>query len=302
MRRSVVMTSTWEPASGVEVVLAWYAEAQRPLPWRAPGTSPWGVLVSEFMCQQTQVDRVAPRWRAWLERWPTPSALADAPVAEAIRMWDRLGYPRRARWLHQAASTIASEFDDEVPSERTALTALPGVGDYTAAAVRAFAFGLPDVVLDTNVRRVIGRVIHGTALPKPAIAKAERATAQQLVDAAPARAQATWSQAVMELGALVCTARTPNCAACPLQDHCRWRALGFPASAVQPRRQKAFAGSDRQARGAVLAALRSADLVSTADLALAWADDDQRERAVSSLLADGLIEQAGSGWRLPTTH
>lgn len=288
----------------VRRVLAWYADARRPLPWREPGTTPWGVLVSEFMCQQTQVDRVAPIWREWLDRWPRPSALAAEPTAEAIRAWGRLGYPRRARWLHGAADAIAREWDDEVPAGTDDLLALPGVGEYTTAAVQAFAFGLPSVVLDTNVRRVIARSIDGQAIPRPTLTNAERDQARALVetaDTAPGRA-AQWSQAVMELGALVCTSRAPDCGRCPIARQCAWQQNGAPAAEWAPRRQAAFHGSDRQARGRVLALLReSAHPVPTSAIEDALDDLAQRERAINGLIADGLVVRTAVGdYALPS--
>lgn len=288
----------------VRRVLAWYADARRPLPWREPGTTPWGVLVSEFMCQQTQVDRVAPIWREWLDRWPRPSALAAEPTAEAIRAWGRLGYPRRARWLHGAADAIAREWDDEVPAGTDDLLALPGVGEYTTAAVQAFAFGLPSVVLDTNVRRVIARSIDGQAIPRPTLTNAERDQARALVetaDTAPGRA-AQWSQAVMELGALVCTSRTPDCGRCPIARQCAWQQNGAPAAEWAPRRQAAFHGSDRQARGRVLALLReSAHPVPASAIEDALDDLAQRERAINGLIADGLVVRTAVGdYALPS--
>lgn len=282
----------------VRRVLAWYADARRPLPWREPGTTPWGVLVSEFMCQQTQVDRVAPIWQEWMARWPRPRDLAAASPAEAIRAWGRLGYPRRARWLHGAAAVIARQWDDTVPAGTDDLLALPGVGEYTTAAVQAFAFGMPSVVLDTNVRRVIARSIEGQAIPRPSLTNDERQRARALVDAAdtePGRA-AQWSQAVMELGALVCTSRSPDCARCPIARQCAWQRVGAPPAEWVPRRQAAFQGSDRQARGRVLAILReSSHPVPASAIEDAIDDLAQRDRAVDGLIADGLIMRNAVG-------
>ncbi len=290
-------------ATIVRRVVDWYREAQRPLPWRAQGTSPWGVLVSEFMCQQTQVDRVVPRWLEWMARWPTPSALADASPADAIRAWDRLGYPRRARWLHAAAREIADRHADAVPSDTESLRALTGVGEYTAAAVQAFAFGMPSVVLDTNVRRVIARAVTGEALPPPSVRTREREVAADLVAIAQADAVggAAWSQSVMELGALVCTSRAPACATCPVTDACVWVAAGRPAADGPRRTQARYEGSDRQARGTVLALLRDASrAVPASHVEDALADAARRQRAITSLIADGLIVETSAGdYRLP---
>lgn len=276
----------------VRAVVDWFGQTSRPLPWRDPSCTPWGVLLSEVMLQQTQVARGLAVWSAWIERWPTPTSLADAELADVLIAWDRLGYPRRARWLHQSAQVIRDEHGGQVPRDLTALRALPGIGEYTAAAVMAFAFGASTVVLDTNVRRVIERAWGGTATPPPHVTNAERERAASLV----AIGGAAWSAASMELGALVCTARTPACEACPIVEACAWRSLGQPPSAIISRRQARFEGSDRQARGAVMAAARQGS-VSIADLS--WPDAAQMSRAVDSLVADGLIVREGEVLRLP---
>lgn len=274
-------------------LLEWFDEHERPLPWRR--STPWGVLVSEFMLQQTPVDRVLPLWTAWLERWPTPTSLAEAPVADVLRAWGRLGYPRRAQRLHATAVVLRDQHDGAVPEDHQALLALPGVGEYTAAAVLAFAFGRRSLVLDTNVRRVVARTVGGAAEPTASISAPERALAEALWPADDARS-ARWSAAVMEFGALVCTARSPGCLACPIQEHCTWVALGQPVPTTGSRRQPKYDGSDRQARGHLLAALRdSSEPVSARALARTWPDADQRRRALTSLLADGLIVRSGRG-------
>lgn len=277
------------PETVVHRVLAWYEEHARDLPWRRPEATPWQVMVSEFMLQQTPVERVREPWRLWVERWPTPAALAAVPSGEAVRAWGRLGYPRRALRLHRAAVVIADEHDGEVPAEREQLLALPGVGSYTAAAIASFAFGRREVVLDTNVRRVLARVGGGVAFPAAGQTVAEVTAASAFVPPEPARA-ARWAVAVMELGALVCTARSPRCDACPLQDLCAWRAAGHPVWDGPPRKGQRYAGTDRQCRGALLAVLRSSDEpVELAELAAAWPDDLQRRRCLASLTADGLV-------------
>jgi A/G-specific adenine glycosylase len=281
------------PRAVVGRILDWYAEHARDLPWRRPGTSPWAVLVSEFMLQQTPVERVRGPWAAWLERWPTPESLAAAPAGHAVRAWGRLGYPRRALRLHQAAVAITERFDGEVPRDLEALRSLPGVGAYTAAAVASFAYGRRAVVLDTNVRRVITRVALGAAYPSTTPSRLELAVAERLAPREPGRA-ARWAVASMELGAVVCLARTPRCTECPVRDLCAWRRAGAPAWSGRPRRGQAYAGTDRQARGAVLAVLRAADEPMPAeDLTLAWTDPVQRDRALSSLIADGLVVETG---------
>lgn len=289
------------PAAGghqrlvVRRVLRWYAEHARDLPWRRPGATPWQVMVSEFMLQQTPVERVRGPWQAWVERWPTPAALAAAPAGEAVRAWGRLGYPRRALRLHRAAVAITEEHDGAVPPGRETLLTLPGVGAYTAAAIASFAFGAREVVLDTNVRRVLARVDGGVAHPAPSQTVAELAAARAFLPAERARA-ARWAVAVMELGALVCVARSPRCDACPVQDLCAWRAAGYPAWAGPPRRGQSYDGTDRQCRGALLAVLRSSDVpVAAAELAAAWPDAEQRERCLASLQQDGLAVSTPDG-------
>ncbi|GAA1603653.1 A/G-specific adenine glycosylase [Leucobacter chromiireducens] len=273
-------------------VNAWYARNARELPWREPAATPWSILVSEFMLQQTQVDRVLPRWTDWLERWPTPSALAAAEPGEAVRAWDRLGYPRRALWLHRAAVEIAEQHGDAVPADVDQLLALTGIGPYTARAVSVFAFGEHHPVVDTNTRRVIARAVHGRAAAgMPAARDLEDMAA--LLPAEPAAA-ATFNAAAMELGAIVCTARAPRCDECPIAALCEWRGAGYPDNAPTKRpKQARFEGSDRQARGRVLALLRkSAGAVSRAAALHAASDDpEQAERAVTTLLADGLVQE-----------
>jgi len=285
----------------VDELLAWYAGAARELPWRDRTASPWAVLVSEIMLQQTPVSRVLPAYLEWIERWPTPSALASESPGDAVRAWGRLGYPRRALRLHAAATTIVVQHGGSVPADYASLRALPGVGDYTAAAVAAFAFRQRQVVLDTNVRRVLARAVTGVAGPAPAVSVAERKVALALLPDDEERA-ATFSVALMELGALICRAGEPDCPACPIAGSCRWRALGYPKSTAPARRRPGYEGTDRQARGVVLAALRSDTRpVRRAQLRAAWTDAVQLDRAIAGLVADGLIEPVpGGGFRLPT--
>jgi len=279
----------------VRRVLQWYAENARDLPWRRPEATPWEVMVSEFMLQQTPVERVRAPWQAWVERWPSPAALAAAPSGEAVRAWGRLGYPRRALRLHQAAVAITDRFGGEVPADRESLLTLPGVGSYTAAAIASFAHGRREVVLDTNVRRVLSRIDAGLARPSPAPTVLELATAAAYVPAAPARA-ARWAVAAMELGALVCVARTPRCGACPVRNQCAWRTAGYPAEDGPPRRGQSYEGTDRQCRGALLAVLRSSDQPVEADaLETAWPEPAQHDRALLSLQADGLVVLLADG-------
>jgi A/G-specific adenine glycosylase len=271
-----------------ERVLRWYDDAARDLPWRAPGAGPWGVLVSEFMLQQTPVARVLPVWTAWMERWPTPADLADAGAGEAVRAWGRLGYPRRALRLHAAATAIVERHGGEVPDTYDQLVALPGVGDYTASAVASFAFGGRHAVLDTNVRRVLARVLGGVELPGPSVTRTERLRAEAVLPEEPAVA-AGWAVGVMELGALVCTAAAPRCTRCPVVDLCRWQAAGKPAYDGPPRRGQTYAGTDRQCRGRLLGVLRETEgPVHRSSLDAVWSDRAQRERCLDALVADGL--------------
>lgn len=287
---------------------AWFVEAARDLPWRDPAISPWAVLVSEFMLQQTQVERVIPRWTAWLERWPTPSALAADEPGEAVRAWDRLGYPRRALWLHRAAVEIATRHGDEVPSDVDQLLALTGVGPYTARAISTFAFGERHPVVDTNTRRVIARAVHGRAaagMPSPADLTDMGALLPDVLPEA-----AVFNAAAMELGAVVCTARAPRCDACPIAAWCEWRGAGYPDNApVKRPKQAKFEGSDRQARGRIMALLRrSTEALPRAEAVAAAAepsttprDPAQPQRAFDSLLADGLVVEIDGLVRLPVS-
>ena len=235
-------------------------------------------------------------WQSWLDRWPDAAALAQASQADALRAWGRLGYPRRAIRLHAAARAIVAEFAGEVPDTYEDLRKLPGVGDYTAAAVLAFAFGQRSVVLDVNVRRVFRRAIDGVEHPTPATTAAERAIAESLL---PRRndSAARWSAAVMELGALVCTSRSPKCSDCPISKDCNWLNAGRPTG-DRPRQQAKFTGSDRQVRGLIMAALRESS-TPVRSIEYVWPDEVQRLRALGGLLADGLIVGTTKGWTLP---
>jgi len=282
------------PSSYVQPVLGWYADNARDLPWRAPGVSPWAVLVSEIMLQQTPVSRVLPAYAAWLGRWPTPAALAADPAGEAVRQWGRLGYPRRALRLHETATIVTEKHGGELPSTYQDLLALPGIGAYTAAAVAVFAFGRKHPVLDTNVRRVLARLESGREFPGAQVSAAEYRLAESLLpdDAGVA---ARWSVAVMELGALMCTAASPNCPECPVAAGCAWLSAGRPAAETRPVGQT-YEGTDRQCRGRLLAVLRdSREPVNQARLDAVWADDVQRARALDGLVADGLVDPLPDG-------
>jgi A/G-specific adenine glycosylase len=282
-----------------EPLLAWYDAHARDLPWRGDGATPWSVMVSEFMLQQTPVARVEPVHRLWMEMWPTPADLAAAPSGEAVRAWGRLGYPRRALRLHAAATAIVERHAGEVPSSYDDLRALPGVGDYTAAAIATFGYGRRHAVLDTNVRRVLARLVSGVELPPVAATAGEKRLAESLLPDDEGDA-ATWSIALMELGALVCTAARPRCEACPVVGECAWRAAGYPAYDGPPRKGQTWAGTDRQVRGRLMAVVREAEgAVPKPRLDRAWDDDTQRDRALASLLTDGLLVETPDGYALP---
>jgi A/G-specific adenine glycosylase len=306
-------------------VSEWFAAEARDLPWREPECTPWGILVSEVMLQQTPVVRVLPVWREWMERWPHPADLAAQPAGEAVRAWGRLGYPRRALRLHSAATVIVTAHEGKLPDTEEGLLGLPGVGGYTAAAVAAFAFGRRAAVVDTNIRRVHARLVRGEALPAPALTAAERRLAEDLLpdDGAIDRNSASvrWNAGVMELGAVVCTARSPKCTACPVAERCAWRAAGEPPPSYVPKGQ-GWHGTDRQLRGAVMAVLRVASrpvprvLFTGPDAAVfpgelgavaaelarlhALAPAPERlDRCVDGLVADGLAVERDGGLALP---
>lgn len=280
-------------------ILTWFAEARRPFPWRDPDTSAWGVLVSEVMSQQTPMSRVEPIWRDWMERWPHPSDLAQAPAAEVLRAWGKLGYPRRALRLRECAQVVAEEYQDTVPREVDTLLSLPGVGSYTARAVACFAYGENVPVVDTNVRRVVARVEHGAPDQGKPREKADLAEVAALLPEDRATG-ARLSAGLMEFGALVCTARAPHCEECVLADACAWMAAGRPVwdDATHGRRPtpQKFTGTDRQVRGLLLDVVREQPGgVDKAALDVVWPDPVQRERALQSLLVDGLMERSPAG-------
>jgi len=282
------------------VVARWFRRSARSLPWREPGTTPWGVLLSEIMAQQTPVARVAPMWIEWIERWPTAASLADASPADIVRAWGKLGYPRRALNLHAAAMRIRDEFGGAVPADVNALESLPGIGSYTARAVAAFAFGQRVPVVDTNIRRVLARAVLGIAEPEPPRTRADMDLMESVLPADPAESVSV-NAGVMELGAVFCTARNPNCGECPIAEHCAWALAGFPANAGRTRTPQAkYEGSVRQARGAILALARSHPNISSEQIANAVTDSAKRDRALEGLLTDGLLVNTKRGFGLPS--
>lgn len=275
-------------------LLTWFDLNERPLPWRDKNTSAWGILISEVMSQQTPVARVAPQWQEWISRWPTPTDFAQASKAEVLRAWGKLGYPRRALRLHECAQAIVDKHGGEVPSDVEELLALPGIGAYTARAVACFHFGQNVPVVDTNVRRVYGRAVTGQFLqPQP--------STKELAQVAEVTTGPRCSAALMELGALVCTAKNPKCDICPIRYSCQWQELGSPQPSDEElnkakKRVQKFTGTDRQVRGLLMDVLRAADEpVEKAELDVVWPDAAQRSRALFSLVDDGLAVQTPTG-------
>jgi A/G-specific adenine glycosylase len=282
------------PSDYAAVITRWYAAHARDLPWRRPEATAWSILVSEVMLQQTPVSRVLPAHAAWLRRWPRPAALAAASPADAVRQWDRLGYPRRAVRLHESSCLITVRHAGEVPASADQLQALPGVGSYTAAAVASFAFGHRHAVLDTNVRRVLARLVTGAFTPASATTAAERRLALSLLPD-DGRLAARWSVGLMELGALVCTSARPRCGDCPFAADCAWLLAGRPSGPAR-RPAPAYLGSDRQCRGRLLAMLRAAAApVQPSVLRTAWPDPSQYSRSLATLIADGLVMSCPDG-------
>jgi A/G-specific adenine glycosylase len=258
-------------------------------------------MVSEFMLQQTPVKRVEPRWEQWLKRWPTPKDLAESPVAEAIRLWENLGYPRRAKRLHESSVILTQKFNGEVPQTFAELISLPGVGEYTANAILAFAFGQRSLVLDVNVRRLLARAWLGQPHQAPTISAIERVLAENLLPIGDQHA-ATWSAASMELGALICTAREPLCAQCPIVNDCNWFSQGKPNSGIPKKVQPRYEGSLRQERGRILKILREHKSSTSLEQIVHQSPDRQRcETALTQLLNEGMIEKTRGRYALPSS-
>ena len=275
-------------------VISWFLENKRDLPWRK--TSPWGVMVSEFMLQQTPVSRVLPKWRQWMERWPTPAALASASAAEILTAWGRLGYPRRALRLHECAKIITNEYAGNVPRTEAKLLALPGIGEYTSAAIAAFAFEEKSLVLDINIRRFFSRVIDGVEFPTSTPNRDEKISREALI---PAQGAHMWAASTMELGALICTAKNPKCEICPVQNRCAWKNLNYP-KLDQVRKSQGWHGTDRQCRGTIVQALRENRSLTESEIKSLCHDDSQLERSIRGLIQDGLIaEWAPKSYALP---
>jgi len=280
-------------------IIAWFKQDARDLPWRDKDVSAWNILVSEIMLQQTPAARVAPQWLAWVNRWPTVHDVATAKPADILRQWDRLGYPNRALRLHAAAQQIVRDHAGVVPRDESQLRALPGIGEYTAAAICSFAYHQSTVVLDTNIRRVISRIWSGVDRPNQTISSVERELAQSLI---PSRKPHSiqWASAVMEFGAVVCTASKPACNDCFVRNECTWRLAGYPLS-EQKRKAQKFIGTDRQVRGRLMKILRdNTGSVRKSAFDAVCLDTRQKDRALDSLIVDGLVEVTKSGlFRLP---
>ncbi len=257
-------------------VLAWGVPQLRDLPWRAE-RDPWAILVAEVMLQQTQAERVIPKWTAFLDAYPDPAACAASPLGDVLRLWQGLGYPRRARNLHHAAEVIIEHHGGRLPDDLDGLLALPGIGPYTARAVLAFAFERDVAVVDTNIARILARTVGERLTPRRAQAAAD--------ESVPGGHGWIWNQVIMDLGASLCRP-TPRCERCPLAASCSWHRAGHPApdpavgSAGVSTRQAPFDGSDRQARGRVLAALHDGPRPAS----------DFDARILSTLMNDGLVE------------
>jgi A/G-specific adenine glycosylase len=273
-------------------VLAWFEENQRDLPWRK--STPWGVLISEIMLQQTPVNRVLPIWKEWMERWPTAHDLSQSKKSDLLKAWGRLGYPRRALRLHEAATIITREHNNQVPTDIEDLRKLPGVGEYTAAAIMAFAYKEKSLVLDVNIRRLFARVLDGKEFPPLHITNSERESRRNLI---PEEAN-TWAAATMELGALICTAINPLCEQCPISNQCLWRANGYPKSEVKKKPTQKWHGTDRQCRGTIIEHLRTNNSTTKTKLEKLWDDRSQLEKCLETLMQDGLIEKKKEKYKL----
>jgi len=268
-------------------ITSWFKKNKRDLPWRK--SDAWGVLVSEFMLQQTPVNRVLPAYEAWMKRWPTAASLAKATPAEVITAWGRLGYPRRALRLHECAKEITNNFKGKIPESQAELRELPGIGEYTAAAITAFAFEKRSLVLDINIRRLFARLFDGVETPTQSATKVEKSRYEELI---PKKDPHLWAAATMELGAVICTSQSPKCGICPVAHVCTWRSLDYPKSDIVKRRQS-WHGTDRQCRGTIVQALRENEVLTKSQITQLWDVPSQLEKALLTLLDDGLIESRG---------
>lgn len=286
-----------------KLLASWWEDNARDLPWRHKQTTPWGILVCEVMSQQTQMNRVVPYWNSWMELWPDSASLAAASTAEVITAWGRLGYPRRALRLKQCAEQVRDRFDNKLPSTYDELVSLPGIGDYTANAVLSFAYGYRVAVIDTNIRRVLTRVFTGVESHGGGTKPEDKDLALRVLPVSSEDAT-VWNQSTMELGAIVCTAQSPDCSHCPIRGDCAFLFAGCPGlgqGRTRPRQH--FRGTDRQVRGIILSELRSlpsGSSLSRSEINGLWEDASQLAMCVDSLDDDGLIEIESDGSiRLP---
>ncbi len=268
-------------------IVSWFKKNKRDLPWRK--TDAWGVLVSEFMLQQTPVNRVIPVYQEWMKRWPTAAQLAAGSPADVITAWGRLGYPRRALRLHECAKVITNELSGIIPNDENELRKLPGVGEYTAAAMAAFAFNKRSLVLDINIRRLFARLFDGVEVPSQSSTKSEKSRYEALI---PKKDAHIWAAATMELGAIICTSQSPKCGICPVAHGCTWRSLDYPRS-DRVKRTQTWHGTDRQCRGTIVQALRENQILTKNQISQLWDVPSQLEKAILTLLDDGLIEVRG---------
>ena len=275
----------------ISKVFLWWDSEKRDLPWRI-SRDPWAILVSEFMLQQTQASRVVEKYKTFLERFPNPTTCANSTPGKVIELWSGLGYNRRAINLHRTAKTIAEKHKGTVPDELSLLLDLPGIGDYTARAILAFSFEKDVAVVDVNVKRVLSRLEGRTLSMKEAQSIAD----QNL----PTGEGWRWNQAMIEIGATICTARKTKCDKCPLKETCTWtknQAATDPAISVKSKKLETFEGSDRQGRGKLINALRNEPIMGKdVPQILGWPNDHKRcKRVLEKLEKDGLIVIADSG-------
>jgi A/G-specific adenine glycosylase len=272
-------------------VINWYKKNKRDLPWRK--TTPWGVLLSEYMLQQTPVSRALPIWNEWIKRWPTPRHLSKAKRSDVIKAWGSLGYPTRALRLHQAATNIATDYKNKVPDTLENLRKLPGIGEYTAAAIYSFAFNKRALVLDINIRRLFIRAIDGKEHPPLHITNSEREAREKLIP----KDAALFAAATMELGALICTSKNPKCDQCPIKNKCEWRKQNYPRSPIKKKTQT-WHGTNRQCRGTILKHLRTNQFATHSELSKLWKKKSQFEESLTALINEGFIEKEKRKYKL----
>jgi A/G-specific adenine glycosylase len=266
-------------------------EIARDLPW-IKHSDPWAIYVSEVMLQQTQVSRVVEPWANFMKQFPTPSALAHAPLSEVLVAWQGLGFARRARFLHEAAAVMVRDFGARVPQSLAELRSLPGIGEYSAASIASFAYGEPVIVLDTNVARILSRAIAGRTLSLSDL----REVAGYFGELGES---AVVNQSLLDFGAKFCRAR-PDCESCPARTSCAWKKVGgedpAPNSAKVSKPQSPFQGSRRQLRGQILKALHHGPLLERA--VLKNVTDPRTSEVLVELITEGMVQKHGRSVRL----